>query len=86
LERASPLQRRIGIRHDLADEDGSIYLRVDRLERIDPPAPSEIAKDWPTVCKDPFREPAIQSMRAVSMLAEEVDGLVAVGIVDPEYK
>ena len=31
------LCNRIGIRHDLSDEDGPVYLKVDRLQRIDPP-------------------------------------------------
>ena len=37
------LQGRIGIHHDQQDENGSVWLKIDRLKRIDPPdVPEEI--------------------------------------------
>ncbi len=30
------LKNRVGIHHDLSDEDGSIWLKIQRLARIDP--------------------------------------------------
>ena len=53
------LRNRIGIRHDLTDPDGAIYLKVERLRRIDPPEPPAIAKDWITIGRDPFKEPVV---------------------------
>src|SRR5713101_4596224 len=61
------LRNRIGIWHDLTDVDGPVYLKVDRLRRIDPPEPTPAAKDWLTVGRDPFKEPLVQSLRTVVM-------------------
>ena len=54
------LRDRVGIRHDLPDIDGSIYVKIDRLRRTDPPEPPAAAKDWLTIGRDPFKEPVIQ--------------------------
>jgi very-short-patch-repair endonuclease len=78
------LRGRIGIRHELTDEDGVIYLRIDRLERIDPPEAPELIREWLTVGRDPFKNPAIETLRAVSLPAAEADRLVAAGSVNPE--
>jgi hypothetical protein len=51
------LRNRVGIRHDLADPDGPVFLKIDRLRRIDPPDPPAAARDWLTVSRDPFKEP-----------------------------
>ena len=78
------LRGRVGIKHDLSDEDGPIYLRVERLERIDPPAPPELAKEWLTISRDPFNEPVTQAARVVVVSAGEADQLVEKGTVDKE--
>jgi hypothetical protein len=77
------LRNRIGIWHDLTDVDGPIYLKVDRLRRIDPPEPPPASKDWLTVGRDPFKEPLVQSLRTVVMTAAEVANLLSEGTVDP---
>jgi len=77
------LCNRIGIRHDLTDVDGPIYLKIDRLRRIDPPEPPLAAKDWLTVSKDPFKEPVVQSLRAAVMSRAEAERLVEQGTIDP---
>lgn len=61
------LRNRIGIRHDLTDPDGPIYLKIDRLRRVDPPDPPPGAKDWITIGRDPFKEPVVQNLRTVVM-------------------
>ncbi len=76
------LRDRIGIRHDLPDADGPIYLKIDRLRRTDPPEPPAAAKDWLTIGRDPFKEPVIQSLRTAVMPAAEAERLIAQGIVD----
>src|SRR6185312_4487089 len=73
---------RIGIRYDLPDVDGPIYLKIDRLRRTDPPEPPPAAKDWLTVSRDPFKEPIIQSLRTTVMPAAEAERLIAEGVVD----
>lgn len=77
------LRNRIGIRHDLSDEDGSIYLKVDRLQRIDPPEPPPLAKEWITVAREPTKEPVIEALRTRVMTAAEAAQLVQAGQVDP---
>ena len=76
------LRNRIGIRHDLTDTDGPVYLKVDRLRRTDPPEPPPEAANWLTVGRDPFREPVVQSLRTTVMPAREADRLIAEGAVD----
>ena len=76
------LRNRIGIRHDLTDTDGPIYLKVDRLRRIDPPEPPATAKDWITIGRDPFKEPLVQSLRTVVMTAAEAAKLLGEGVID----
>jgi very-short-patch-repair endonuclease len=77
------LRNRIGIRHDLSDNDGPIHLKVDRLRRTDPPNPSPDIEGWLTVARDPFSEPAVQSLRTVVMTAAEAAKLVESGSIDP---
>ncbi|MGE0278105.1 MAG: AAA domain-containing protein [Nitrospiraceae bacterium] len=77
------LRNRIGIHHDLSDGDGPIYLKIDRLRRIDPPEPPESAKDWLTVARDPFSEPVIQTLRTTVMSGTEAEQHIAKGVVDP---
>ncbi len=40
------LRGRVGIHHDLADEDGAIWLRIDRLNRLDPPPVHAEIAEW----------------------------------------
>ena len=35
------LRGRLGIRHDVADDDGTVWLRIERLQREPPPAIGE---------------------------------------------
>jgi very-short-patch-repair endonuclease len=77
------LRNRIGIRHDQADDDGPIYLKVERLRRIDPPEPPLTAKEWITVGRDPFKQPVIQSIRTTVMTGPDAARLVQAGSIDP---
>lgn len=76
------LRNRVGIRHDLADADGPVYLKIDRLDRTDPPEPPPEAANWLTVSRDPFTEPAIQSLRTTVMPASQAEWLIAEGAAD----
>ena len=78
------LRDRVGIRHDLPDIDGSIYVKIDRLRRTDPPPPPVAAKEWLTIGRDPFKEPVIQALRTTVMPATEAERLIAQGVVDRE--
>lgn len=76
------LRDRFGIRHDLSDSDGAVYLKIDRLRRIDPPEPPPLAADWLAVGRDPFKAPAVETLRTAVMPDEEVERLIASGAVD----
>ena len=76
------LRNRVGIRHDLPDTDGPVFLTVDRLRRIDPPDPPGVARDWLTVSRDPFKESIVQSIRTTVMSGAEAAKLIREGGVD----
>jgi len=70
-----------GVRHDHNDEDGPVWLEVDRLSRKEPPArPDEIA-DWIAVSSDPAKAPDIRSERLLTVTAVEKDAAIASGVV-----
>ncbi len=76
------LKNRIGIHHDLSDEDGPIWLKIDRLKRIDPPDVPEAIREWTTVSRDPFQTPKVTETRTDTLDAREADRLVEEGILD----
>jgi hypothetical protein len=76
------LRNRIGIRHDLTDADGPVYLKIDRLRRTDPPEPPSEVANWLTVGRDPLKEPVVQSLRTTVMAAQEAERLIAEGTID----
>ncbi len=75
------LRNRVGVRHDLPDADGPVFLKIDRLRRIDPPDPPAVARDWLTVNRDPFKEPVIQSIRTAVLSGAEAAKLIRDGAI-----
>ena len=53
------LQNRVGIQHDVTDNDGAIWLRIEQLPRLDPPVPDKDIAAWLTVSRDPNRQPEV---------------------------
>jgi hypothetical protein len=47
-----------GITHNLTDEDGPIWLTVQRLKRGDPPEPPELIAPWLNLSPDPVPDPS----------------------------
>src|SRR5256885_8281334 len=78
------LQGRIGIHHDQQDENGSIWLKIDRLKRIDPPDVPEEIQAWVTVSRDPARAPQVLESRMETMSETEARALIEKGIVRTE--
>ena len=78
------LQGRVGIHHDQEDENGPIWLRINRLKRIDPPEIPREIKAWVTVSRDPNREPQVLESRMETMSEAEAQALVEQGVVDKE--
>jgi len=78
------LHGRIGIHHDVADPDGAVWIKIDRLQRTDPPNPDEEIKDWLTISRDPNVSPDISEDLLLTMRREEAASLVSDGKVDDE--
>ena len=76
------LQGRVGIHHDQDDENGPIWLKIDRLRRIDPPDVPIDIKNWVTVSRDPNQEPRVLNSRMETLGEAEMDELVEKGLVD----
>jgi len=73
------LKGQLGITHDVLREDGQAWLRIERLQRQEPPSlPSEI-KDWIVVSRDPFRAPKILEILTRTMSQADADELVRTG-------
>lgn len=75
------LKGQIGVHHGLQDEDGPVWLKIERLKRVDPPAVPESVREWVTVNRDPFREPIIETPRIKTMLKDDATKLVARGVI-----
>jgi very-short-patch-repair endonuclease len=76
----SNLKGQVGIHHDLEDEDGPIWLKIDRIKRIDPPVALESIREWLAVSRDPFRVPVLETVRVQTMHKDEAAKLVASGL------
>jgi hypothetical protein len=67
------LKGRVGVHHDHEDADGPIWLSIERLKRIAPPAiPNDIA-GWLTVPNDPTRDPVVEPFRVMTILREQAE-------------
>ncbi len=73
-----------GVRHDHRDEEGSVWLEVERLARKEPPAPPENISEWIAVSADPARSPEVRSERLVTVTAAQRDAALASGEVRPD--
>ncbi len=76
----SGFKGQIGVHHDLEDEDGPVWLKIERLKRIDPPTAPESIRAWLALSRDPFHEPVIESVRVQTMPKDEAAKLVAAGL------
>jgi hypothetical protein len=73
-----------GVRHDHRDEDGPVWLEVERLVRKEPPARPENITEWIVVSADPARSPEARSERLVTVTAAQRDAALASGEVRPD--
>lgn len=75
------LQGRIGVLHDQQDENGAIWLRIERLKRGDPPAVPEKIKVWVTVSRDPNSPPQIAESRMETLSEAAAKALIEQGVI-----
>jgi hypothetical protein len=50
-----------GISHDVSSEEAQIWLKIDRLQRTEPPLPAPELRDWIALSRDPYQPPKIQA-------------------------
>lgn len=78
------LRNRVGITHDFNDENGAIWLKIDRLPRTEPPAPSEDITSWIKMSSDPKQEPEIIDQLVETMERPAALKLVKEGTVEED--
>lgn len=78
------LRGRVGIYHDVADVDGTIWLRIDRLQRKPPPTPDDNIRSWLTVSRDPTKRPEVRDSIIRSMSKDEAEELLRASRVDAD--
>jgi AAA domain len=77
----SDTQNLPGVRHDHRDDDGPIWLEVERLARKEPPVPPENIAEWIAVSADPARSPEARPERIITVTAVARDAALAAGEV-----
>lgn len=73
------LKDRLGIEHDKSDNNGPLWLKIERLKRIDPPDVPERIRDWISVGRDPFTQPTVHTVRTETIHQEQADKFVKLG-------
>jgi hypothetical protein len=80
----SDTQNLPGVRHDHRDEEGPVWLEVERLASKEPPAPPQDIAEWILVSADPARSPESRAERFVTVTAAERDVALESGEVRPD--
>src|SRR5262245_18771287 len=73
-----------GVACDRFDEDGAIWLAVERLKRVDPPPIDDDLKTWLGPIGDPEQKPAVQDSVLITVDAERKDFLLSTGQARPQ--
>ena len=73
-----------GIRHDANDEDGPIWLSIERLKRSEPPKPSPELEPWLNLSSNPDKEPIVRETLTRTVPEAEKKDLVRNGKARPE--
>lgn len=72
------------VRHDLRDEEGPVWLEVERLARREPPRPPKEIADWVVLSADPSRIPETRTHRIVTVSTAQRDAVLEKGLVRPD--
>jgi very-short-patch-repair endonuclease/transcription elongation GreA/GreB family factor len=73
-----------GVKHDQFDDDGPVWLIVERLKRRNPPAAPDSISAWLEVSLDPDRTPVLREFLLNTVTGPERDALISEGKVRPE--
>jgi very-short-patch-repair endonuclease len=68
-----------GVKQDQSDEDGPVWLTLERLKRRNPPPPSESLSVWLDLSPDPETTPVLREFLLSTVSGPERDKLVAEG-------
>src|SRR5258707_5449145 len=79
----SDTQNLPGVRRDHRDDEGAVWLEVERLARKEPPTPAQDIAEWIRPSADPARPPEVRSELLVTVMARERDAALAKGEVRP---
>lgn len=76
------LKGKIGIQHNIIDNDGtSVWLKIERLKRLPPPPIPENIQDWIAVGNDPKSNPQIKDKLIKTVPEKEAKKLIGEGIL-----
>lgn len=78
------LRGKVGISHDLSDDESAVWLKIERLHRTRPPKPDEEISDWLTISNDPNTRPQIADSIIASVVNEKVKELIRTELIDEE--
>src|SRR5271156_4094948 len=73
-----------GITHNLTDDDGPIWLTIQRLKRGGPPKPADDIAHWLNLSPDPDKAPALREYLIRPVSESEKSDLVARAEARPE--
>ena len=62
-----------GVRHDIRDDEGQVWLELERLPRREPPKPPEQFAEWVVISSDPNHRPEARPHRLITVAAEQRD-------------
>jgi hypothetical protein len=68
-----------GITRDTRDEDGAVWLAVERLTDLSPPEPDPDLGNWIDVSRDPEQKPQVRDSIVATVDSAEKERLVAAG-------
>jgi very-short-patch-repair endonuclease len=68
-----------GITHNLTDDDGAIWLSIERLKRNDPPPPPDSLTAWIELSPDPDKAPVTREYVLITVSKVECDSFIASG-------
>jgi hypothetical protein len=72
------------VRQDHRDEEGAVWLEVERLSRKEPPLPPTELAEWIVLSADPAQSPEVRSERMLTVSAVQRDAALVNGEVRPD--
>ena len=74
----------MGIQHDVVDDDGAVWIKIERLQRESPPGCELRVAKWLVTSRDPTNTPQPREAILETMTPAEAQDLVSQGHVDAQ--